>query len=79
MNDRVDKEAILKHFQATDKAFYQLVKKADSRVWQIEAPSDELEKRLRLYQIIIGQQVSAGFSPCTLGSPRRSASRGCLD
>ena len=67
MNDQIDQEAILKHFQTTDKAFYQLVKKAASRIWQIEAPLDELEKRLKLYQIIIGQQVSAASARALWG------------
>ena len=67
MNNRADQEAILKHFQAVDKAFYQLVKKAGSQVWQIEDPADELEKRLRLYRIIIGQQVSAASARALWG------------
>lgn len=52
-------EIIFKHFKGVDPEFCKLAHKIGSKVWQIEAPSNNQQRRLRLYKTIVSQQLSS--------------------
>lgn len=58
MVNQIQAKSALKHFKTVDPAFYELACKMSWKIWQIKAPTNNKQRRLKLYKTIVSQQLS---------------------
>ena len=58
MINTIEQKRILLHFRRLDSNIYHLARELGQEAWNLQLPESEEQKRLKLYQIIVNQQLS---------------------
>ena len=58
MINTIERQRILLHFRRLDSNIYHLARKLGQEAWNLQLPQSAEQKRLKLYQIIVNQQLS---------------------